>query len=286
MSIVLINQSEAITDAEVQDIADACDHQLRNEVASAWGIKHPLHVSTTGEPKSYPFFLVDEIPEAPGALAYHYVQDDGVPAGKIGVTTTLDAHESVSSATSHEAVELQCDIFCASWSYSDRLACLVATEACDPVQSDTYRLELANGASVEVSNFVTPYYFTEDPLGQPLDHLRTLTRTFGIAKGGYQIRMKGGKVTNVFGADFSQKVRAGKEASHGRTFWRNVTMALAALGALSTEPPPPRRGKWAPRSGDGVQERMSLRRNQTVARTPNTTRYPSCTTMPAIMSCE
>ncbi len=226
MSIVLINQSTSITDAEVEHIAQACDTQLQNEVALAWDIKHPLHVSTTPDPKAYPFFLVDSIPEAPGALAYHFVQDNGIPAGKIGVKTTLDAKESVSSATSHEAIELQCDIFCASWSYSDRLRCLVATEACDPVQADTYSVK-AGTAHVEVSNFVTPYYFTEDALGNPLDHLGNLKQTFGIAKGGYQIRMKGGKVSNEFGADFSAKVRAGKEASRGRTFWRNVTMALA-----------------------------------------------------------
>ncbi len=226
MSIVLVNQSTAITDADVEHIAQACDHQLRHEVATAWGIKNPLRVNVTPDPKAYPFFLVDTIPEAPGALAYHYVQDNGIPAGKIGVQTTLAAHESVSSATSHEAVELQCDIFCASWSYSSRLQCLVATEACDPVQSGTYPID-TDGGAIAVSNFVTPYYFTEDARGQPLDHLGELRETFGIAKGGYQIRMKAGTVSNVFGADFSEAVRAGKAASHGRTFWRNVTMAVA-----------------------------------------------------------
>jgi hypothetical protein len=226
MSIILVNQSTAITDAEVRHIAAACDDQLRHEVATAWGIKHPLLVTVKADPLGYPFFLVDTIPEAPGALAYHFVQDNGIPAGKIAVSTTLAAHESVSSATSHEAVELQCDIFCASWSYSNRLHCLVATEACDPVQSDTYTIPTAGGA-IEVSNFVTPYYFTEDALGEPLDHLGTVKETFGIAKGGYQIRMQGGAVSNVFGEGFSDEVRAGKEASHGRTFWRHVTMALA-----------------------------------------------------------
>jgi hypothetical protein len=155
------------------------------------------------------------------------VQDNGVPAGKIGVKTTLDAGETVSSATSHEAVELQCDIFCASWSYSTRLRCLVATEACDPVQDDVYSIKATDGTSVEVSNFVTPAYFTDDALGQPLDHLGKLDKTFAIARGGYQIRMKGGRVSNVYGRDFSERVRAGKEASRGRTFWRHVTMALA-----------------------------------------------------------
>jgi hypothetical protein len=226
MSIVLVNQSTAITDADVRHIAEACDRQLGHEVAAAWGIKHPLRVTTTADPKGYPFFLVDTIPESRGALAYHFVQDNGIPAGKIAVETTLAAHESVSSATSHEAVELQCDIFCASWSYSERLRGRVATEACDPVQSDTYTIP-TGGGEIEVSNFVTPSYFTDNALGEPLDHLRTLEQTFGITKGGYQIRMKGGAVTNVFGDAFPEAVRVGKELSHGRTFWRHVTMALA-----------------------------------------------------------
>jgi hypothetical protein len=227
VNIALINQSTALSDKDVHRIAQVCDIQLRRDVAPVWDIKYPIHVTTTRSDGDYPFFLVDEIPEEKGALAYHYVQNNGIPAGKIGVKTTLDAGESVSSATSHEAVELQCDIFCASWSYSTRLRCLVATEACDPVQADVYSIKADDGTNEEVSNFVTPAYFTDDPLGQPLDHLGKLANTFDIARGGYQIRMKSGRVTNVYGRDFSAKVRAGKEASRGRTFWRHVTMALA-----------------------------------------------------------
>jgi hypothetical protein len=226
MSITLVNQSSLIADAEVESIAAACNLQLQNEVSAAWGIKDPLKVTTGADPAAYQFLFVDEIPEAPGALAYHYVDPDtGIPAGKIGVKVTRDAGESVSSATSHEAVELQCDVFCASWSFSNRLRCLVATEACDPVQSQTYTIDVG-GSAVEVSNFVTPYYFTDNALGNPLDHLQKLSRTFDIAPGGYQIQMKAGRVHNVFGANFSSALRAAKEASQGRTFWRNVTMAL------------------------------------------------------------
>src|SRR5437899_310358 len=108
MQIALVNQSTAVTDAEVETIAEACNSQLQNEVAAAWAISDPLGVSTKPDSSAYPFFFVDEIPEAPGALAYHYVQDNGVPAGKIGVKVTQKAGDSVSSATSHEAVELQC----------------------------------------------------------------------------------------------------------------------------------------------------------------------------------
>jgi len=227
MGIVFVNQSTVLSNDDVAQIAEACDRQLQEDVAAAWNIKEPFHVTTTPDASSYPFFFVDSIPEAPGALAYHFVQPSGVPAGKIGVKTTQATGESVSSAASHEAVELQCDIFCASWSFSDRLRCLVATEACDPVQNESYNIKIGDGTLIEVSDFVTPYYFTEDPLGQPLDHLGSLSQTFGIAPGGYQIRMKGGKVTNVFGDGFPPKLKAAKEASFGRTYWRQVTMELA-----------------------------------------------------------
>jgi hypothetical protein len=226
MGITLVNQSTVISDAEVETIAEACNRQLQKDVAAAWGISTPLTVTTKPDSSSYPFFFVDEIPEAPGALAYHYVQDSGVPAGKIGVKVTQQAGDSVSSATSHEAVELQCDIFCGSWSYSNRLRCLVATEACDPVQSQSYTIAVG-GSAIEVSNFVTPYYFADNALGNPVDQLGKLKGPFEIAHGGYQIQMKGGAVHNVFGAEVSPALKAAKEVSHGRTFWRHVTMALA-----------------------------------------------------------
>ena len=231
MGILLINNSKSMTDKDVLQIAEACDLQLKNDVGPSWNIDVPQSVTVATKPdnSSYPFFFVDNIPEAPGALAYHYVQDNGIPAGKIGVETTQKVGESVASATSHEAVELQCDIFCASWSFSDRLRCLVATEACDPVQNDTYEIEVSDGAKIEVSNFVTPYYFTEDPLGNKLDHLAKLKRTFDILPGGYQIQMKAGRIHNVFGDGVSKDFREAKEKSHGRTYWRAISMAVAMM---------------------------------------------------------
>jgi hypothetical protein len=35
-----------------------------------------------------------------------------------------------------------------------------------------------------------------------------------------------GRVHNVFGSDFSANLGAARQASRGRTFWRNVTVAL------------------------------------------------------------
>lgn len=224
--ITLVNQSQLVSDGEIETIARACNSQLQNEVGAAWEIRNPLTVSAGPDASAYQFSFVDEINEAPGALAYHYVDDQtGKPAGKIGVKVTQNAGVSLSSTTSHETVELQCDIYCASWSYSDRLQCLVATEACDPVQSQSYHINV-RGTPVEVSDFVTPYYFTDDALGHPLDHLGVLQQTFGIAPGGYQMQAKAGAVQNVFAEDFNPELRRAKEASQGRAFWRHVTMAL------------------------------------------------------------
>ena len=224
MGIVLINQSTAIKDAEIKKIAHACHVQLRDHVGPAWNFAEPLSVSFAAKAAAddFPFYFVDDIPEAPGALAYHYVDDNGMPAGKIGVRTTLDAKESVSSATSHEAVELQCDIFCAAWSFSSEHRCLVATEACDPVQSYSYKI-----GDQDVSDFVTPYYFTDNALGHPLDYMNKLSKTFEIAPGGYQIQMKAGKVFNKYGEGLSDALRAAKDANQTRTYWRQITMAIA-----------------------------------------------------------
>lgn len=226
MGIAFVNQSTAVDDQHVLSMAQACHSQLQNEVAAAWQISTPLAVTNTPSAGDYIFYFVDDIPEAPGALAYHDVDANGIPYGKIGVKTTLNAGESVSSAASHEAVELQCDIYCASWSFSNALKCLVATEACDPVQNDTYKIQVADGSEVEVSNFVTPNYFTPQLRG-PFDHLGSLTSAFEIGAGGYQIQMTAGTVKNVFGSSVSPAIKAGKLASRGRTFWRHVTIALA-----------------------------------------------------------
>src|SRR5207249_1178530 len=115
-------------------------------------------------------------------------------------------------------VELQCDIFCASWSFSSELRCLVATEACDPVESYSYEI-----SGQTVSDFVTPYYFTDNSLGHPLDYMGRLSKTFEIASGGYQIQMKAGRVFNRYGDGFPDALRAAKDANKTRTYWRQIT---------------------------------------------------------------
>jgi len=227
MGIQVINQSGQLDATETRRIAQACHIQLQRDVAKAWDIASPLSVGVANRPGWYRCYFVDKIPEAPGALAYHDIDDDGTPYMKVGVTETLSNGDTISSATSHETVELQCDIFCQEWSYSSGLQHLVATEACDPVQSQSYRIRVGDGTFVPVSNFVTPYYFVDADRGKPLDYLRTLVEPFSIAEGGYRIDMRAGAVKNTFAKGYPRKKKQQIADGHGRTFWRHVTMALA-----------------------------------------------------------
>ncbi len=214
-----------LTDTQVADYAEACNIQLHEHVAPAWR-QSPLSVSVHNHPSWYRFEFHSTIPEAPGALAYHDVDENGKPYGRIGVKTTLDAGETVSSAASHEAVELFCDTFCQDWMFSNRLRALVAKEACDPCQSQSYEID-----GVEVSDFVLPTYFEEGTSAARFTYRDNVSESFGIASGGYQIRMKAGTVTNVFGdVPPSPTLMAGKGQSHGRSYWREVQAALIFSG--------------------------------------------------------
>lgn len=228
MGIQFVNKSSLLPATQVADYAEACNVQLHEHVAPAWH-QSPLSVSIHHHPSWYQFQFVDTIPEAPGALAYHDVDENGKPYGRIGVKTTLDAGETVSSAASHEAVELFCDVYCQQWDYSNALRSLVAHEACDPCQSNSYEID-----GIEVSDFVLPAYFEENGSAEgKLTYTNAIARPFGIANGGYQIVMKAKasslQVTNVFGdIPPSPALMAAKAQSHGRSYWREVQAALVA----------------------------------------------------------
>jgi hypothetical protein len=215
---------ESQTDEWAPDAAliRALNMQLM-DVRATWGIRSNKAIETTTNAGSIRFAVVDEIPEAPDALAYHDVDEHGRPYGRLGLHVCEQAGMSISSVLSHELVEMQGDLYCQEWSYSGRLRCLVAVELCDPVQSDTYTL-----GSVEVSNWVTPWYFIEEEHGRDYDWCRKLAESFSIAPGGYQIQMHAGAVSNVFGREFPEPVYRAKEHARGRTFWRAVTAALEA----------------------------------------------------------
>lgn len=72
---------------------------------------------------------------------------------------------------------------------------LVATEVCDPVQSDYYLID-----GVAVSNFVTPDFFSPVVTrGDKFDHMGVLKKPFEIADGGYVLNYEGGTINTYYG---------------------------------------------------------------------------------------
>jgi hypothetical protein len=173
--------------------------QLREDVASEWGVGNGDTISTTA------VNLADGVPEGvspirvhaktppsaadSGALAEHGDDPDGDPTidiyedliAQFGIGPECPTLEdAVAAAASHELVEQRLDPQC------DRTATLpdgrvVAIEGCDQVQAQTYR---KNG--VCVSNFNRRSNYSIDSDAPPYDFLGNLTVQFQCAAGGYE----------------------------------------------------------------------------------------------------
>jgi hypothetical protein len=180
-------------------MAPGHEAQLREDVASEWGVGNGDAVSTT------PVNLADGVPEgvvpirvhatAPanaadsGALAEHGDDPEGEPTidiyedliAKFGIGPECPTLEdAVAAAASHELVEQRLDPKC------DRTATLpdgrvVAIEGCDQVQAQTYRK-----SGVCVSNFNRRSNFSIDSDAAPYDYLGAQTAQFQCEPGGYE----------------------------------------------------------------------------------------------------
>lgn len=203
--IHLVRHTPLISLDEMDRIAHACDVQLVRDVAPAHHIApcRVQHTHADALPRgARTIRMIDDAGE--GALGWHTETTGDVVIGIVGVRTVLEnagsmltGSLSVSAVTSHEVVEMAVNAHVSMWADTGQ-GYLVAAEIGDPVQSDAYDID-----GVSVSNFVTGEWFS--PIGTPgdqFDHLGRLTAPFTINDGGYVLRLQGGQVTPVFGADF------------------------------------------------------------------------------------
>jgi len=209
MDIVLWNQSpEKLDDSAGQLIADACDLQMREDVAPAYGLRPSPRVS----------FLPSAVKreELPGdclVIIFAKNSDDAVAAaglqaqpdpttrdrderrrnfGRVYPGTilgregsVLDGARSISAATSHECIEATYDRNVALWVWNENEGKLFACEVCDPVEEDAYT-KFVRGKDAAVSNFVYPAWFdAQAPEGSRFDHMRRLNKPFSCSEGGY-----------------------------------------------------------------------------------------------------
>jgi hypothetical protein len=160
------------------------------------------------------FHLVDDISEAPDALAYHTVEATSMrPVLRLGVRICMAGGglPLLTSAMSHEAVETKCNPYVNRWVDMNDGVTEVCHEACDPVEGDSYEIE-----GITVSNFVGPRWFSDGP--GPYDFLGRVLAPFTMTPHGYMVLRTGGPAgtqKQVFGDHVPEKKRAAV-TKHGR----------------------------------------------------------------------
>jgi hypothetical protein len=202
MRFVLLDETSGVPTAQglglsgsaLADIAHACSVQLNRDYSTHWGGNFEVRAGAGAgdiQPGEVVFAVLQTLPDAPGEIAYHDVDGNGVPTLFDGITlsdTLVGSGNSLSVAISHELLETAGDAGCNLWADGGD-GNEYAHELCDAVESQTY----AEGG-VYVSNFVIPAFFVPGSAG-PYDHMSyaLLSGATGPAKplatagGGYQI---------------------------------------------------------------------------------------------------
>jgi hypothetical protein len=254
-SCVIINEGTAaspltasVTAAWLARCAQACATQLLRDAAPIWGRAVTAVRAGSGptdiQAGEIVFALLDSLPDAPGAIAYHDVNGAEVPVAFLGLQTckTLD---DISSAVSHELLETLGDEGCNRW-VDDGKGAEWALELCDAVESNSYPIDIGDGQPpIMVSDFLLPAFFcagTAAPYNfmaipgnpvVPTSAVAAPAGPFATAAGGYQItRQSGGGETQVTGS-----VRAARAAKMAH--WSSRPSRRGARASGHAGPPPP-----------------------------------------------
>ena len=209
MDIVLWNQSERLEDPDGQLIAEACDRQMQEDVAPAYGLQPSPRVSflprdaKLGQLPENRLVIIfaEDLKQAEEVAGIQTANpstrdwDDGgrnfarVYPGTIldNQGTILTGARSISATTSHECIEATYDRNLALWVWNENDRTLVACEVCNQVEEDAYTKSIQD-QDVAVSNFVYPAWFdVRAPAGSRFDQMERLSAPFTCSHGGYLI---------------------------------------------------------------------------------------------------
>lgn len=218
LCFVIINHSSDdsvgsnLLDSVLITIRDALTEQLNTSYSDFYGGNYHVRVGTIQDRSSgeVAINIRDSIPEAPGALGYHYVTD-GVPDIEIGLDTIdgyVTGSQSLSAVASHEVLETGGDRGANEW--VDRGdGTMRAKELCDTVEDTTYAA--TNGASL--SNFLLPNAFIPGAPG-PWDFLQLLASANSMTAGGYDIEASA--PTSIHEVTALKSIGMGVSLHHGR----------------------------------------------------------------------
>lgn len=209
MRFVLISEGQSaalasqVTPAWLEAVAAACTVQLNRDVSPYWGGQYSVRAGsgpTDLQPSEIAFGLLDALPGAPDAVAYHDVAGNAAPYALLALTQcqTLD---DVSTGISHEICECAGNSDVNLWAEAGD-GFEYARELCDAVESNSYVID-----SVRVSDFLLPSFLQVTAPG-PYCYTQAIGApgTYPIApfvtiSGGYQVRRSVGTgETDVWGS--------------------------------------------------------------------------------------
>jgi hypothetical protein len=204
--------SGSLTSDYLTHIAEAMTVYLNRDVCTFWGGDATIRVASDVGIGEYAFALLDTLPDAPGAIAYHTVDGHAVPMLLVGVDECATLAE-LELALSHEMAETMIDPFINCWRAAGD-GYLYAQEGCDGVEQRSYTISpsaavaaVAIGVpdAVVVSDFVLPAFFAPNSVG-PYTFCGRMgwqvdaTGPFQTMPGGYQIRKSDvGGETQIWG---------------------------------------------------------------------------------------
>jgi hypothetical protein len=184
IQVAVINESTAISDADVQAMIPAFQTQWNRDLAPIWTVDQAQFAfSPKGgapPPTSWWVVFLDDSDQGTH-LAYHDLTSAGLPLAKVFVKTILADRALVSVKATHEICEMAVDPnnkFAARHPDGTFWAC----EVCDPVDSDEYGYDIGG---VRVTDFVTPAWFGAADSSGTYDFKKHITSAFEVLAGGY-----------------------------------------------------------------------------------------------------
>lgn len=208
--IACFNRAVTPLGVDFNRLIAALQQYVDQSVAPVWGTPAKLSKTSGFVKDAWAIVFLDDA-DQPGALAYHDLTPEGLPLSKVFVRTTLANKDLVSVSTSHELVEMLVDPAINLMATGPDPKAVYAYESADPVEALSFPV-----AGIPMSDFVYPAYFEgfHKPKSVRFDSMGKVSRPFEILAGGYQIVMKNGKWTQVFGSP-SKKRRFAWEDRRG-----------------------------------------------------------------------
>jgi hypothetical protein len=209
-TIACFNKATTPLGVDLNALIAAMQAYVNQHIVPVWGTPAKLIKSTGYVKGAWAMVFLDNADQK-GALAYHDLTPDGLPQSKVFVKTTRDDNELVSVSASHELVEMLVDPAINMMTTGPDPKLVYAYESADPVEALSFNV---NG--IAMSDFVYPAYFEafHKAGSVQFDRLKKVKKPFQILSGGYQIILKNGKWSQVFGSA-SKKQRFAREDRRG-----------------------------------------------------------------------